>query len=89
MNRYGFNAEEIDDLSNKFKTYPHLTIKSLCSHLAATDDKTKDVFTQNQIEKFNSICNNFDEKLNIILKGISSILQGFYDLPKLKIKWFD
>lgn len=33
--------------------------------MAAADDKMKDVFTQNQIEKFNSICDAFDEKLNI------------------------
>ena len=65
MNRYGFNAEEKDDLSKKLKAFPHLTIKSICSHLAAADDKMKDVFTQNQIEKFNSICDAFDEKLNI------------------------
>ena len=28
-------------------------------------NRMKDVFTQNQIEKFNSICDVFDEKLNI------------------------
>tara|TARA_E500000331_G_C17272363_1_gene719864 strand:+ start:10663 stop:11763 length:1101 start_codon:yes stop_codon:yes gene_type:complete len=65
MNRYGFNAEEIDDLSKKLTAFPQLIIKSICSHLAAADDKKKDAFTHNQIEKFNGVCDAFYEKLNI------------------------
>ena len=65
MNRYGFNLEEIGLLVSKLKEFPHLKIASICSHLAAADDKSKDPFTQKQFEKFNTICKLFSEKLNI------------------------
>ena len=65
MNRYGFNVEEINDLTRKLKVSPHLKINSICSHLAASDDKLKDVFTSNQFHKFDAICNAFCEKLDI------------------------
>ena len=65
MNRYGFNLEEIGLLVSKLKEFPHLKIASICSHLAAADDKSKDPLTQKQFEKFNTICKLFSEKLNI------------------------
>lgn len=65
MNRYGFNDEDISDLSKKLSSFPHLKIKSLCSHLAAADDRFQDIFTENQIKKFDMICDSFGQKLNI------------------------
>ena len=46
----------------KLKVFSHLKIKSLCSHLAAADDKSKDFFTQHQIKEFNSACDTFTAK---------------------------
>ena len=47
MNRYGFSLEEIELLASKLKEFSHLKIASICSHLAAADDKSRDNFTQN------------------------------------------
>lgn len=65
MNRYGFNLEEVEVLTKKLKEFPHLKIESICSHLAAATDKSKDDFTQKQFEKFDTICKLFTETLNI------------------------
>ena len=68
MNRYGFNNQDIADLIKKLKVFSHLKIKSLCSHLAAADDKSKDFFTQHQIKEFNSACDTFTAKMNVFPK---------------------
>ena len=55
MNRYGFSSKSVDSIISKIKKHKHLKLDSICSHLAASEDKKKSNFTQNQIKKFNSI----------------------------------
>ena len=82
MNRYGLNCEEIVNLTERIKACPNLKVKSLCSHLAAADDELKDSFTQNQIEKFNAICDSFSEKLNVAPKRHILNTAGVLRFPK-------
>jgi Alr-MurF fusion protein len=56
MNRYGFEEEDLDLVINKLAEYPHLKVKSVCSHLAASDEEKKDDYTNKQVVKFNRIC---------------------------------
>lgn len=57
MNRYGFDIEDIDFISQKLEEFPKLKVTSVCSHLAASGNEKMDNFTQKQIALFNQICN--------------------------------
>ncbi len=82
MNRYGFNADEIDLLVSKLEEYSHLKIESICSHLATSNDKSKDAFTQKQFKKFDIICKTFSKKLNITPKKHILNTAGVLRFPK-------
>ena len=82
MNRYGFNADEIDLLVSKLEEYSHLKIESICSHLATSNDKSKDAFTQKQFKKFDIICKKFSKKLNITPKKHILNTAGVLRFPK-------
>lgn len=60
MNRYGFNACEIESIIEKTNRSPHLILQSICSHLAASDENEKINFTLRQIEKFKTISEKFE-----------------------------
>ena len=56
MNRLGFKSrEEIRQLLTILEKHPHLKVKSVFSHLVASDDPSLDDFTLRQIEKFNEL----------------------------------
>ena len=59
MNRYGFHKNEIDLIISKIKKNPHLNLLSICSHLSASNNKTKNKHTLKQIKNFNSISKKF------------------------------
>jgi len=59
MNRYGFNANQIESIISKLKNNPHLKLMSICSHLAASDDKNKTDFTLRQIKNFKLLSKKF------------------------------
>lgn len=63
LNRLGFWENDIDFISEQLKGRTELRILSLFSHLAASEDENERDFTLTQIESFNKICSEFDEKL--------------------------
>jgi alanine racemase len=64
MHRLGFDPSEVDELINQIKGRPHIRIKSVFSHLAASDNPNNDDFTRHQISLFRMIseriCYEFD-----------------------------
>lgn len=52
MHRLGFDPDDVNELIVRIKNNKQLTIKSVFSHLAATDEKEHDDFTLHQIKKF-------------------------------------
>lgn len=50
MHRLGFDPSEIDMLLHRLKKNPELCVKSVFSHLAASEDPAEDDFTSRQIE---------------------------------------
>ncbi len=64
MKRLGFCDYEIDDLIERLKKYPQIFVKTIFSHLAASDEKDKDNFTEFQIEKFRKLSNKLIKSLN-------------------------
>ncbi len=52
MNRLGFGEHELDILATIIRKSPEIKIKSVFSHLAASDETQHDAFTREQIDKF-------------------------------------
>lgn len=92
MKRLGFEAQEIDDLIKQLRKFPQVKVKSVFSHLVASDNAALDPFTHQQIHSFESAC----EKLQVALGykfirhicntgGISRFKQAHYDMVRLGI----
>lgn len=52
MHRLGFRIDEIDNVIDLLKKSPDVKVVSMFSHLAASDDRQMDTFTNDQIELF-------------------------------------
>lgn len=63
LNRLGFSANEVDYIAEKLKETTAIKIKSIFSHLAASEDLNEKEFTLNQIEKFKNIAKNITKML--------------------------
>ena len=63
MNRLGFDASEIDSLVNWLSNQQTLRVKSVLSHLAASEDEKEDAFTQHQVQLFSDACNKIETAL--------------------------
>tara|TARA_B100000900_G_scaffold234739_1_gene199264 strand:+ start:2007 stop:3086 length:1080 start_codon:yes stop_codon:yes gene_type:complete len=63
MNRYGFKHNDIAKIITKLRANKHLKLDSICSHLAASEDKNKKGETLNQITQFKLIGKEFDSIL--------------------------
>lgn len=63
LNRLGFNALDIDDIHNKLNTTSVVKVKSIFSHLAASEDLNEKEFTLNQIQSFKTISDKFVSKV--------------------------
>jgi alanine racemase len=60
MHRLGLDEEEIDEMMKLILTSDKIRIASVFTHLSASEDVNEDIFTQNQIQKFNIICQKID-----------------------------
>jgi alanine racemase len=63
MHRLGFQANEIPRLLQQLKNCKNLKIKSVFSHLAASDEEVHDTFTRKQIELFVKIADQVSDSL--------------------------
>ena len=63
LNRIGFWENDIDYIINKLKNTSSVKVKSVFSHLAASEDLKEKEFTLNQIDKFKKIAIEFEGKL--------------------------
>jgi alanine racemase len=59
LNRLGFSENDIDSVVSKLKETKALKVKSIFSHLAASEDINEKVFTINQIDTFKKISEKF------------------------------
>ncbi|HET6225676.1 MAG TPA: bifunctional UDP-N-acetylmuramoyl-tripeptide:D-alanyl-D-alanine ligase/alanine racemase [Bacteroidia bacterium] len=55
MHRLGFEEADVNELIVRIKNNKHLQIKSIFSHLAASDEPEHDDFTWQQIKNFNAM----------------------------------
>lgn len=63
LNRLGFLENEVDYIASKLKGSLAIKVKSIFSHLAASEDLSEHNFTINQIEIFKSISKNFTKAI--------------------------
>jgi len=63
LNRLGFSKNEVDSIVSKLKSSKAIKVKSVFSHLAASEDLDEKAFTLNQIEAFKSIAENFTKQV--------------------------
>jgi alanine racemase len=90
MHRLGFDAEEIDEMLKLVNSCKSLKIASVFTHLAASEDANEDLFTKNQIQKFNAVCQKMDTQilypyLKHVLNtaGIVRFPEAQYDMVRL------
>lgn len=63
LNRLGFNKVDVDFIVSEVKNNETIKVKSLFSHLAASEDLDEANFTRGQIDKFKLISEAFIEKI--------------------------
>jgi alanine racemase len=73
MNRLGFNAGEIEALSEFMGKSSLFTVKSVFTHLAASEDPSQDEFTKQQAERFHQAIAIIEKNIDYpFLKHISN-----------------
>jgi len=63
LNRLGFAEHDIDDVISELQTTESIKVKSIFSHLAASEDLNEKPFTKHQIETFKRIAENFSKQI--------------------------
>lgn len=63
MRRLGIDTDEMSQLLHMLKQCHHVTVKSIFSHLAASQDADEDSFTQEQASKFNVCAKQLEDSL--------------------------
>ncbi len=73
MNRLGFSVNDIELLGNKLASTSSFKVQSCFSHLAGSEEKEQDQFTEQQAEKFQQASDQLEKKLGyIFLKHIAN-----------------
>jgi len=92
MHRLGFDEDEVNELIVRIKNNKHLTVKSVFSHLAATDESEHDDFTWQQIKRFNEMSEKIKSHFTYpIMKhilnsaGITRFPDAQFDMVRLGI----
>jgi len=92
MRRLGFDEQELDALLAVLKKNPNLIVKSVFSHLAASDENKHDLFTWEQIEKFEQMSSYLIHSLGYpVLRhilnssGITRFPEAQFDMVRLGI----
>lgn len=92
MHRLGFEEHQIIDLCTFLKKETELKVKSVFSHLVASDDKAFDDFTYQQIESFKRMSHQLENVLgHETIKhisnsgGVTRFKQAHFDMVRLGI----
>ena len=92
MNRLGFTADEIPKLIELIQYNNEISVKSVFSHLATSEDKSNDLFTRKQIAEFNELSTIITKKLNYPIirhilnsAGIERFTDYQFDMVRLGI----
>ena len=82
MNRYGFDGNEVESIAAKIQKNTHLSLGSICSHLASSEDTNNINLTLKQIENFKSISKRFELLLGKNIDKHILNTHGLLNFPK-------
>ena len=82
MNRLGFVEEEIDNIISIVMSQPEVRVKSIFSHLAASDKSKHNDFTNQQIELFEVWANQLEKGLGYSVQKHILNSAGIENFPK-------
>lgn len=89
LNRLGFGKNDVDYIVSKLNKTSSIKVKSLFSHLAASEDKNEFEFSKKQIKTFKSIAEEFSSKLDYNpwlhlcnTSGIINYPEGHFDMVR-------
>jgi alanine racemase len=92
MNRLGFEEKDLDLLIHQLRANPQLQIASVFTHLAASESKSYDDFTKEQIKQFEKMSERLTSSFNYkILRhvlnsnGITRHAKAQFDMVRLGI----
>ncbi|MBV9963972.1 MAG: bifunctional UDP-N-acetylmuramoyl-tripeptide:D-alanyl-D-alanine ligase/alanine racemase [Parafilimonas sp.] len=85
MHRLGFGMNEVDQLIDLLKSSNRIVVRSVFSHLAASEDKNEDAFTLLQAERLKEACAKIESAIGYsFIKHISNSAASFR-LPQLQL----
>ncbi len=82
LNRLGFWENDVDFIISKIAETESIIVKSVFSHLAASEDESEREFSLNQINSFNKITENLFEKLNYTPLKHMCNTSGIFNYPE-------
>lgn len=92
MHRLGFDVREITELGSFLGNHPEIFVRSVFSHLAASEDSSNDDFTKLQLSRFEQACDSLTGStgysfLRHILNssGIERFPQAHFEMVRLGI----
>jgi alanine racemase len=68
MHRLGITNEEMNEVIALLKENSHIQVKYLMTHLAASDESSLDIFTEEQISTFSILANQIEKELGYPIK---------------------
>ena len=90
MHRLGFSIHEVESLIERIKDNPYLRIRSIFSHLAASEDPKYDAFTEEQIQLFETASSKIQHNISYPVmrhilnsSGIERFPDAQYDMVRL------
>jgi len=92
MHRLGLKEEDIPEALALLRSAPHVSVASVFSHLAASEDPQHDAFTQEQIDLFSKCCDQIKNGVDVPFiqhivnsSGISRFPQAHFNMVRLGI----
>lgn len=92
MNRLGFESSQIDQLITTLRSAPQFQVKSVFSHLAASENPAHDTFTHEQVKHFENLYHKISSGLGyrpirhiLNSSGITRFSQYQMDMVRLGI----
>ena len=89
LNRVGFSLEHLPDLVSKILKSSNIEVKSIYSHLAASEDASEVLFSKKQIDLFDTMSSKIISKLDYVpmlhicnTSGLINFPEAHYDMVR-------
>jgi len=90
LNRLGFRKSDLNLISSKLREVPLVKVKSIFSHLVASEDQNEKEFSLNQIREFSAIGKSFEHLFGYMpmmhmcnTSGILNYPEAHFDMVRL------